>query len=421
MISPPAKLRPLSESDRLAILAENDGSEWQEKIRKFASLAGRSLRGVAKQRFGDEAANHLEWFFAVLRQRPSIGTVPVDHAYLSAMLYCHDALRGPGKYSWATDLDTLYFSLKDLPPVTPQSGAMGSLFSGDAGNWKSESSARGIVLICPSPASLMALSVFDILQKLGTPIEAVVLRKFSLSRVRQEVARDGVGRIARKVWRKLILRADENPEKTETSLKAVHERLGAKGDIRSAASAASIPLIEVDDLNDAVGPLSKLSPRLAIFTGGGLIGRPLLDVFEAGILNVHMGSLPQHKGMDVVEAAILEANFEHVALTSHLMVPQLDAGPVIATYRLNSDGYRTHGALRNELSAIMPLIAVDSILGYLSGRLKAEQQPDAGRQYYFTHPELLKIITRVLKERHNPALESHPARIVNETFMTAGL
>lgn len=423
---PPKMLGTLSDGERRAILAaiaeeSSIGDEWLEKLRRFASLAGRNLRVVARKRFGVEAEAHLRWMAEVLlegSQRP-FGSAPVDQAYLNAALYCYDALGQAFPEDANTATEILIDWLCKTDPKPPLAEPIGPIFTGKVAHWLGETPAKGIVLICPSPFSLYSISVFSILRKLGAPIEAVLLRKFSFSRFRQEMRRDGLQRLVRKIWRKMILRADENADKTEASLKSVYNRLNVgMGDIRALARASGIPIIEVNDFEEAVTPLKDLSPRLAIFTGGGLIRKPLLDAFPDGIINTHMGSLPQHKGMDVVQAPILEGNFDHIALTAHFMEPRLDRGPILCTFQLSSSGYATLGTLRNELSAISPLIAVDAALGYLSGRLEALTQPNCGRQYYFSHPELVSAIRRVLVARHVKPDKKLIAEVVETVFET---
>ena len=52
----------------------------------------------------------------------------------------------------------------------------------------------------------------------------------------------------------------------------------------------------------------------------------------------------------------------------------------------------------------MPFIAVDSCIGLLTGRLKKIEQPSTGRQYYFIHAQLQKVLKNVLQKRF---LRSH--------------
>ena len=49
-----------------------------------------------------------------------------------------------------------------------------------------------------------------------------------------------------------------------------------------------------------------------------------------------MGSLPRFKGMDVVEAPLLEGNFNGITLTSHFMVQALDAELILQEFKITS-------------------------------------------------------------------------------------
>jgi len=236
---------------------------------------------------------------------------PVDQATLNAALYCIDAL-GARRPSRVQDsmaaLEEWLCATKTLPL---QPSAMGIVFDGNVEYWRNETKCNGLVIICPSPYSLYSLSVISILNALGISIEALIVRKFSVSRLRQEWRRDGT-RLLKKIWRKLVLRSDENADRTEVSLKSVCDALKPLArDVRVIAKKYRIPVVEVEELDDALMPLSKLAPRLAIFTGGGLIGKSVLDAFPDGIINVHMGvyhnirvwtsfRLPSSKGISMM-------------------------------------------------------------------------------------------------------------------------
>lgn len=411
-IEPPSRFKPLSVNDRDSItkevaLATKTGCAWLEKIRRFASYHGHNLRQQADVRFGLEVEEHLEWMAAILMQSKSLcsssGSAPCDQALLNGALYCFDALRKPAPQALETAMIELENWLLHTNASTLEPVAMGPNFDESFAYLKNETEVGGIVIVSPNPFSLFSNSVFAILQRLGVPVCAVIVRKFTLSRFRQEVRRDGTRRLIRKIYRKLILRSDENPDKTAISLKSVSVRLGLSGsDLRKMAKKAGTTVIEVAEFDDALPSLGPLNPQLAIFTGGGMIRQSFLDSMPHGILNIHMGSLPHHKGMDVVQAPILEGYFDDISLTAHLMEARLDRGPVLQRYQISSDCYLSLGALRNELSAISPILAIDTALGRLSGRLAPEIQPEVGRQYYFVHKRMLDIIDRVLPSRHDP-------------------
>ena len=63
-----------------------------------------------------------------------------------------------------------------------------------------------VIVISPNPQSLYTTSVCDLLLKSGIEIQAVFVKKFSLTRFKDEFSRDGF-RLFKKIWKKLILKS----------------------------------------------------------------------------------------------------------------------------------------------------------------------------------------------------------------------
>lgn len=406
------KLGPLSAAQRSTLLDDlvsgrPEALAWLEKIRRFASLYGRRLNSEARSRFSSGANDHLTWMAQFLlegcRRSPERGQAPLDSALLNAALYCVDA--APSNAALAAKVQQkvgeLQTWLLTVAPCQMKEPALGTSFDYRSGLWQQEAKAVGpLVILAPSPYSLSALCVLAICLALGLPVRGILIRAFSADRFLHEMRRDGSRRLAKKIWRKLVLRSDENAVNSSVSLAALAASLTmGTPDIRVLAAKHRITVMTVKDFDLAVDQLRAMSPSLAIFTGGGLISPSVIDVSGLGVLNIHMGPLPQYKGMDVVQAPILDGCFHSVGLTGHLMAAALDGGPVLSRYSINSDAYAHLGQLRNELSAVAPLMAIDTALGLFSGRLTPQVQMPIGRQYYFIHHRLRDVIEIVLRER----------------------
>jgi len=437
----PGALGPVEPGTRDAVAAAlraAPGAEalaWLEKLRRFASLYGRRLRGVAKDRFGGQAEAHLSWMAEALlagaRHHPERGAAPMDAACLNGALFCRDAQTSPGALGGRCDeavaeLEAWLTRTSAQPPAVP---AMGPELALEPGRWAGEAAAcEPLVLISPNPYSLFSVVVLELCLRLGLPVKAILLRRFTPGRFTEELRRDGVALLTKRIWRKLVLKADENADATDVSMTSLLEGLRPHHrDIRRTAGDFGIPVIAASRFSDAVGALGVLGAATALFTGGGLIAPEVIGCFSRGIINTHMGHLPQYKGMDVVQAPILEGRFDSIGLTTHYMAPALDAGPVLGRFTIPMAPYPTLGALRNVLSAVMPLLLVDSVLGAASGRLRPEPQLRAGRQYYFVHPGLNEVIGSVFAAARphreagtdlqraidsllaDPALQAHPA------------
>lgn len=381
-----------------------DAQKWAEKTRRFASRYGRNLAAEVKARFGAEAVDYLNWIIELqlTGQEPKDHPPGADAAALNAACYCLDA--GADAPHLRERIEKACEELQKWLCSTSSSAldteVVGSPFDYTAGIWRREArNAPSVVLFCPSPFSLYTGSVLEICRRLSLPVEAIVLRRFTLKRIRHEWGRDGT-RLIRKIWRKLILRGDENAASSQVSLASVHAALApSHKDVRALARANGIPIIHADSFHLLSAEISALKSRFALFTGGGMVSEDVLGHFEQGMINIHMGCLPQYKGMDVVQAPILEGRFDSVGLTSHFMVPALDAGPAVSVFKTSSDHYSSIGALRNELSALFPFMAIDAYLGLSSGRLKAQAQQQSGRQYYVLNRRLESILAATLENR----------------------
>lgn len=417
LIAPPRKLKAISVPDRGSILdavrnPESDAGEaWREKLRRFASLYGRNLRREAERRFGAEAETMLVWIAQCLLLASGAsrvrGLASGDPAFLSAAAYCVDAVSPK-----AGEHDELAKSLSDavaghrrwLCEQAPQEAFVrptGPELEYAEGRWKREAgSCKGVTIIAPTSYSLFSLAVVDILLKLGVKVNAVLVNRITIARVRAEWQRDG-SIIVSKIWRKLILRSNESAAKTKFSLRIIFDTLNIRQkNLKSLCADHDIPLLMVEGFGDASVPVaSRVRHEVAIFTGGGLLSGRFLNLFPHGVINVHHGHLPGYKGMDVVHAPILEGRYGTVGMTAHFMTAALDDGPVLERCSIDPTGYQGIDESRNALSALMPILAVDAALGYFSGRLPPIEQEHAGRQYYFFHKKLVDALNEVLRSR----------------------
>jgi hypothetical protein len=69
--------------------------------------------------------------------------------------------------------------------------------------------------------------------------------------------------------------------------------------------------------------------------------------------------------------------------------------------RFRADEYESLSELRNEMGAMMPIIAIESILSVLSDEDNLIKQEPKGQQYYFIHNRLREIISKVMSSRFN--------------------
>lgn len=163
---------------------------------------------------------------------------------------------------------------------------------------------------------------------------------------------------------------------------------GVFRNLREVAARYDFPVMVCRNQNgaDAIACLREWSPDLLIFTGGNILRKPLLDVPRLGVLNVHLGMLPEVRGMSSPEWSLL--NGVPIGVTIHLMDAGIDTGPVLQRFEF-PEGVRCESLndLRNQLIAF----GVDKVAEVVSdlerGGLSPTPQGDRNRdnQYFVMH------------------------------------
>jgi methionyl-tRNA formyltransferase len=106
-----------------------------------------------------------------------------------------------------------------------------------------------------------------------------------------------------------------------------------------------------------------------------LIGADMIGMFPYGILNAHAGDLPRYRGNACPNWAIL-AGEDHVGVCVHLMIPELDAGPVVLRSRFPLTENTYISDVYAFLDQEVPRLLVDGMEGLARGALRPEPQPD---------------------------------------------
>lgn len=421
---PSDRLSTVSEEERGRILKalgqtpENPAcQEWVEKLRRFASVYNRRLGRISRERFGTASDTMLSWMlevFALYLQETRLGSPSNRVQVLNAYLFVRDAVSGAARRR-VEERYPLSSRLLDLvpPPVAEEAlldTAETPVFELDIDRLRKES--RGfrshLAVFCPSRHSLLTLSVLALCDALGLKVDVLVVRRFSRRRLVEEWRRDGT-RLIHKVWRKLILRSDENPVSSDVSLKYLRSQLlPPTSDAVRQARRMGAEVIECYDFNDedVVSRLAGRNLSYGLFTGGGIVRPPTQAAFSGGIINAHMGHLPQYRGMDVVQWPVLEGRRNSVGATAHLMDAGLDTGPAIQRLELDTEAVRSLGEIRNAVAALMPFLLVDSATGLESGRLEAKPQSRVHPLYYYMHGDLLAWVEERLRKPTDAATDA---------------
>jgi len=160
-----------------------------------------------------------------------------------------------------------------------------------------------------------------------------------------------------------------------------------------------IPVIYCYDLNDlqVLNYLKNEPSDIIVFTGGGFIRADILNHAGKGILNCHIGILPDYRGMDVVEWPILEDRLDKVGITVHLMDKGVDTGDILRKRHIAIHPDETISSIREKWEPIMCRELSCTCIDYLNEKITADPQQRAdGKQYFIMHQRLIFLVEKKL-------------------------
>lgn len=129
---------------------------------------------------------------------------------------------------------------------------------------------------------------------------------------------------------------------------------------------------------EAVDALRVLAPDLIVLADyGQLIPRVLLDLPPRGFLNLHPSALPRHRGAAPIPATILAGDTDS-AVTLIVVTGEMDAGPIVATERLEVRADDTAVTLEERAAEAAANLLCRALPEWLAGRLEARPQTDDG-------------------------------------------
>jgi len=252
-----------------------------------------------------------------------------------------------------------------------------------------------VALLAPIRTSLYSLAVAQLVSmEKGVELVAILVRSpWSFSRARSEWRRDGV-RLLKKIANKWFLRAEPPQDSGQEHLLTLIKELQIEDDNLVAWSQKrNVSIKSVGSFNSpaAFDFLHKANPDLIVFTGGGLLRKDLISLPALGVLNCHSGWLPQYRGMDVVEWAILlsKGKKPQLGLSLHFMDQGVDTGPILLQQKVAIAKGESIEKLRARMEGMLPAVMLKGVRGIRDGKLAPRlQQPGEGRQFYVMHARL---------------------------------
>ena len=264
-----------------------------------------------------------------------------------------------------------------------------------------------VVISSPIDSNLYSLLVNHLcLKEHGIFICGIItLKTLSLKRIKSEYKRIGRSLFVKILNKFFVSNPNKNLLSMSSNSKIAYEDLKFNS-LKAMADKYCVPYIKVDDLNSnkTVDFLIKNKPDLILSIGSTIIKKPILEVPTIGVLNVHMGILPEYRGMGVTEWPLIENRVNEIGLgvTLHLMDSNVDTGPIIKKKYINIDGFTSLDDIESRYLDEMVNLMIEGVKMARDKKLSSEPQKnndiDSGRQYYSAHRRMRIIAEKRLLE-----------------------
>ncbi len=147
--------------------------------------------------------------------------------------------------------------------------------------------------------------------------------------------------------------------------------------VKQAAAERGLPIVQPKSLRAEADALKELDPdAIAVVAYGMILPEDVLTVPRLGCVNVHFSLLPRWRGAAPVERAIL-AGDERTGVTTMLMDPGLDTGPMLHTEEVAIAPDDTTVSLTSRLSTLAGPLLVKTLRDLDVGRVTPVRQDDA--------------------------------------------
>lgn len=153
--------------------------------------------------------------------------------------------------------------------------------------------------------------------------------------------------------------------------------------VKSLAQDLNVPIIQPERLREpeAMAQLKAWNPDLIVVAAfGQILKKDVLELPQHGCINVHASLLPRWRGAAPINAAIL-AGDEETGVTIMKMDVGLDTGPMLAKRSLRIKPDDTTGSLIGALSTLGADLLIETLPGYIDGKVTLKPQPEDGVTY----------------------------------------
>lgn len=147
--------------------------------------------------------------------------------------------------------------------------------------------------------------------------------------------------------------------------------------VKAFAGERGLPVITPRSAGDAASDLTDAKPDICIVAAyGQILPESVLELAGGRWLNVHASRLPAYRGASPVSQAIADG-LPETGVTIMEVVPELDAGPIVAQVGVPIDETDTTGSLSEKLAIAGGRLLVKTLPRYQAGKIAPKPQDPA--------------------------------------------
>jgi folate-dependent phosphoribosylglycinamide formyltransferase PurN len=258
--------------------------------------------------------------------------------------------------------------------------------------------------------SLHSIALIHQLKAQGHQVPLCLRAKvLTWKRVRHRLRQYGL----RKAWKSLSERffrlkgtPDSAPPELTAMLNYFHEHQIPSRRIAEACQAIGAKEVVVKSLNDppAIAALRAANVDLVVYAGGGILRSEIIGLPRLGVLNGHGGPLPQFRGMNVAEWAVLYGVKPSVSV--HWIDVGVDTGPIAYQKPIPSESWTDvdHGRGAGAKTAVEALLEAVARLDR-DDLHSVSQRPENGRLFHVMASPLVEVLNHWLSQGRKPQIE----------------
>ena len=273
-----------------------------------------------------------------------------------------------------------------------------------------------VVVLAPSIWSEVSVAVAARLAAAGhVPAGALSLPSAHPATLLRKAMQWGPGDFARYAVRRVTSRGDAAAMRN-AYLGATADASGAPiANLADAGRRFGFPVHITRDVNadDAIAKVREWNADALIYSGGGILRSRLLRATPVGVLNMHIGLLPEVRGMSCPEWSLLTG--VPLGVTIHLIEEGIDTGPVLLRRELpRQDTPSTIRTVRDRLTALGVDMVVEAVDGLAKGTLAPVEQSRRAEdlQHFVIHGALTALAQRRLDLGIGPETAVEPGHEV---------